>query len=236
MEFKYVPTEWGPIPDLSPEESFYYNLLGDVSDNSSSSFPLFDFIPLSESGIIDKYESLDLDEPVNDPGYSRRRSSGGKKESWFKDQYIKAVGGVDKYYDFFSEIARVESGYTPDIQNLSGAPAYGLFQFWEDGRVNNISTFAGVDINTFLNDPILQIQSARRLANSFLSQFTNEDFARARELGYSESALLAGAWCGGVNGVRNLLHYGKNASDRHWNKNGHGTSVKERMDLFNNMF
>ena len=108
----------------------------------------------------------------------------------------------------------------------------------QDGKKwNNISKFAGVDIQTFRNSPILQIKAAEKLANAFLSQFTEEDKKRARELGYSDSALVRGAWMGGVGGVRNFLYKGINASDNHWDKKtGKGSNVKAAMDRGNNYF
>ena len=57
----------------------------------------------------------------------------------------------------------------------------------------NIRDYAGVDIDTFRRSPEIQIQAAHKLANAFLSGFRDKDRARARELGYTDSALLAGA-------------------------------------------
>lgn len=161
----------------------------------------------------------------------------GKGYEDFKSNY--AAAGVDpKKFEFFASLAKHESNFNPTVQNKTGAPAYGYFQFMQDGKKwNNISKFAGVDISTFRNDPILQIKAADKLANTFLSQFTEADKKRARELGYSDSALVRGAWLGGVGGVRNFLHKGINADDKHWDKlSNKGTSVKEAMDRGNNYF
>ena len=155
----------------------------------------------------------------------------------FKENYKKA--GIDPAkFDFFASIAKHESNFNPTVQNKAGAPAFGYFQFMQDGKKwNNISKFAGVDIQTFRNSPILQIKAAEKLANAFLSQFTEEDKKRARELGYSDSALVRGAWMGGVGGVRNFLYKGINASDNHWDKKtGKGSNVKAAMDRGNNYF
>lgn len=155
----------------------------------------------------------------------------------FKSNYIAA--GIDpKKFEFFASIAKHESNFNPTVQNKAGAPAFGYFQFMQDGRKwNNISKFAGVDISTFRNDPILQIKAADKLANAFLAQFTEADKKRARELGYSDSALVRGAWLGGVGGVRNFLHKGINADDKHWDKKTHkGADIKGAMDRGNNYF
>lgn len=161
----------------------------------------------------------------------------GKGFDDFKENYKKA--GIDPAkFDFFASIAKHESNFNPTVQNKAGAPAFGYFQFMQDGKKwNNISKFAGVDIQTFRNSPILQIKAAEKLANAFLSQFTEEDKKRARELGYSDSALVRGAWMGGVGGVRNFLYKGINASDNHWDKKtGKGSNVKAAMDRGNNYF
>lgn len=161
----------------------------------------------------------------------------GKGYEDFKSNYEKA--GIDpKKFDFFASLAKHESNFNPTVQNKTGAPAFGYFQFMQDGKKwNNISKFAGVDIATFRNNPVLQIKAADKLADSFLSQFTEEDKKRAKELGYTDSALVRGAWLGGVGGVRNFLHKGINADDKHWDKLGNkGTSVKEAMDRGNNYF
>lgn len=155
----------------------------------------------------------------------------------FKSNYEKS--GIDpKRFEFFASLAKHESNFNPTVQNKAGAPAFGYFQFMQDGKKwNNISKFAGVDVSAFRNNPVLQIKAAERLADTFLSQFTEEDRKRARELGYSDSALVRGAWLGGVGGVRNFLHKGINADDKHWDKKDHkGSSIKEAMDRGNNYF
>lgn len=150
-----------------------------------------------------------------------------------------AASGVDRSkFNFFAKLAKKESGFDSKIQNKFGAPAYGYFQFMQDDKKwNNIRTFANTDIESFRNNPILQIQAADRLANSFLSDFNQKDLDRAKELGYSKSALVAGAWLGGVGGVRKLLHEGKSVNDYAWSKDKKsGADMKSRMDEFNNMF
>lgn len=93
----------------------------------------------------------------------------------------------------------------------------------------------GVSVEEFRNNPRLQIEAAAKLAEQFKSQFTEEDRRLAKEKGYSENALLAGAWLGGVGGVRKVLRGEGNPSDKHWSKEEKGTTVKDRMDKFNKM-
>lgn len=44
-----------------------------------------------------------------------------------------------------------------------------------------------------MNSPILQIKAAEKLADEFLKAFSRRDLEKAKELGYSKSALVAGA-------------------------------------------
>lgn len=63
----------------------------------------------------------------------------------------------------------------------------------QDGvRWNNISKYAGVDIDTFLKDPVLQIRAARSLASDFLDQLKWDDYNVAASMGYDKQALLGG--------------------------------------------
>jgi hypothetical protein len=116
-----------------------------------------------------------------------------KGEFEFEENYKKAFGGKDDMYTFFSRLAKNESGYNSTIRNMTGAPAWGHFQFMEDGKKwHNITRYAGVSTGEFLRNPVLQIQAAKRLANSFMSQLTPEDRAKAREKGITDSGLLGG--------------------------------------------
>lgn len=137
-----------------------------------------------------------------------------------------------KYRTFLTKIAKVESGFNKSIQNRAGAPAYGYFQFMQDGKKwNNISKYAGVDINTFRQNPEIQIEAAIKLAKSFENQFSKEDKRLAKEKGYTLFGLLGGAWLGGAGGVRKYLRQNRDTSDKHWG--GTGTSVGARMRAFN---
>lgn len=150
------------------------------------------------------------------------------------DRVEKINPEAKKYRKFLTKMAQQESGFNKSIQNREGAPAYGYFQFMQDGKkYNNISTYAGTDIETFKNNPDLQIQAAIKLAKSFENGFNESDKKLAKEKGFTVLGLLGGAWLGGVGGVRKYLQGKGNPSDRHWSKEGKGTSVGDRIRMFN---
>lgn len=129
-----------------------------------------------------------------------------------------------------THLAQVESGFNSSIQNRTGAPAFGYFQFmqglYKGTNHNNIGQYAGVDINTFRNSPVLQIRAANKLANSFMSSFSKTELNRLHQLGWTDNAILAGCWLGGPGNVKKLAFRGIDSSD--------GTdTVGKRMKKFN---
>lgn len=150
------------------------------------------------------------------------------------DEVVAEDNSASKYRDFLTRIAEKESGFNSYIQNQAGAPAYGYFQFMQDGnRYNNITTYAGTDVETFRNNPKLQIKAAIKLAKDFEKGFSKQDLEEAKKKGYSMNGLLAGAWLGGVEGVRRYLYGMGDPSDKHWSSSGAGTTVGTRIREFN---
>jgi hypothetical protein len=153
------------------------------------------------------------------------------------DEAIKENPEIAKRREFLTRIAAAESGFNHTIQNKQGAPAYGLFQFMQGsakGRSwNNIDKYAGVSIDEFRNNPKIQILAANKLADSFLAGMSEDDRKKAKEQGYTDNAILAGAWLGGNGGVRKALA-GVDLDDKGWSKDGKtGTTVLTRMREFN---
>lgn len=142
------------------------------------------------------------------------------------NEVSKEIPEIEKYRGFLTKIAEQESGFNSSIQNKAGAPAYGYFQFMDFNIPNK-------DIETFRQDPKLQIKSAYNLINQFKSGFNENDLNLAKQKGYSENALLAGSWLAGNGGVRSFLKGLSNPSDKHWSKTGAGTDVATRMKMFN---
>lgn len=158
--------------------------------------------------------------------------SGQKYESFKKEfeQYLISDPDAAKYEKVLTDIAKHESNFNPRIQNTAGAPAYGYFQFWQDGQINNITKFSGLSIEDFINNPQAQIAAAVRMARSIENSFNSEDLRIASAKGYNMNALIRGAWLGGVGGVRKVLRGTGNPTDNKWYKNNKGRSVKTVMD------
>lgn len=176
-----------------------------------------------------KTTSYSISLPENIPGI---RGSAEFEQAY--NEVEKMNPEAKKYRAFLTKMAQQESGFNKSIQNRAGAPAYGYFQFMQDGKkYNNISTFAGTDIETFRKNPKLQIQAAIKLAKSFEGGFSEEDKRMAQQKGFTPFGLLGGAWLGGVGGVRKYLKGLGNPSDKHWSKEGRGVTIADRIKMFN---
>lgn len=158
--------------------------------------------------------------------------------SAFNLYYDQAVnqdptGQLASRRNLLTRLAYQESGFRHNIGNSRGVPAFGYFQFMQGnyrGRnYNNIGQYAGVDLDTFRNSPVIQIQAANNLANYFMNSFSKTEIQRLHQMGYSDSAIIAGAWLGGPGGVRAFAF--KN-QDR---KDANGTGVSTYMKKFNNL-
>ena len=158
----------------------------------------------------------------------------GKGYNFFKselEQYFQHDPGAKMYEDVLTRIAQHESNFNLSIQNKAGAPAYGWFQFWQDGQLNNITHYSGLNIEEFRYNPQAQISSAIKMARDIDRSWTSEDLRLAKQLGYGRNSLLRGAWLGGVGGVRQVLRGLGNPSDAKWyNDKSKGKSVKQVMD------
>jgi hypothetical protein len=173
---------------------------------------------------------------IESEGKSKLEYTPSPGEDPFKESYLKAVGEEDNMYKFFSLLAKNESGYNPKAKNPH-APAYGYFQFMQDGvDHHNISNYGDVDIETFLNTPEIQINAARSLADSFLSHLNEEDLAKMAEKGITRSGALGGMWLGGYGGLKRYLYNNENISDKHWSPSGAGIDMKTQIKRYNGLF
>lgn len=156
------------------------------------------------------------------------------------DEVAKSNTEANKYRKFLTQVAERESGFRQRIQNRAGAPAWGYFQFMQsnDGKYNNIRHYANTNIQTFLNDPKIQINAAIKLARDFENSITSSDKRKALAKGLDlntekgKNAALHAMWLAGPKGFRNWLN-GGNPSDRKWSKNNAGTSVQELINRYN---
>lgn len=150
----------------------------------------------------------------------------------YYDQAMKqdTTGQLAVRRNLLTRLAYYESGFRHDVSNGQGAPAFGYFQFMQGNyrgkNYNNVGQYAGVDIDTFKNSPVLQIQAANNLANYFMRSFSKTELQRLHQMGWTDNAIIAGAWLGGPGGVRAFAFQGKDRSDG-------ATTVGQRMKQFN---
>lgn len=184
---------------------------------------------------------VDVQQPIIKEEQPMKRELFNIKPSKGLDEFNKWYDEVEQedpeaknYRQFLTKMAEQESGFNSAIQNRAGAPAYGYFQFMQDGKkYNNISAYAGTDVDTFRNNPKLQIKAAIKLAKQFERGFNKQDLELAAQKGYTKFGLLGGAWLAGNGGVRKYLQGLANPSDKHWSKSGSGTDVASRIQMFN---
>jgi hypothetical protein len=200
-------------------------------------------IPITrdEPIVVQRKTEEPIEQPVIKEEQPMKRELFDIKPSKGLDEFNKWYDEVEQedpeaknYRQFLTKMAEQESGFNSAIQNRAGAPAYGYFQFMQDGKkYNNISAYAGTDVDTFRNNPKLQIKAAIKLAKQFERGFNKQDLELAAQKGYTKFGLLGGAWLAGNGGVRKYLQGLANPSDKHWSKSGSGTDVASRIQMFN---
>lgn len=150
----------------------------------------------------------------------------------FLDQAIYIDPKLSSKRDFLTAIADTESKFISQ-QNSSGAEKYGYFQMgkWE------IELTKGLNLQKYITDPVSQIISASNLYDWYLSELKRIGaYDLGKEKGYSEEAMIAGAWLGGPGNVKKFLQGKGNASDYHLYNGEGGDNVGDRMDKFNKLF
>lgn len=140
---------------------------------------------------------------------------------------VKRDPSVSKYKNYLVRTAKRESGFNSYIQNQAGAPYYGYFQMGKD----EIKSTTGMTVEQFRNDPVAQILGAVKLYEMNLSTMKrNGAYSLGKARGYSDDALVAGAWLAGPGGVNKYLKGLGDPSDSHWYNNHGGTSVSQIMN------
>lgn len=225
----YTPVETPDIPKFESSDVFSTYNIPIVRDESVVSQPKVDE-PRIDEPIIESA----VNTPMKRELFNIKPSKGLDEFNKWYDEVEKEDPEAKHYRQFLTKMAEQESGFNSAIQNRAGAPAYGYFQFMQDGKkYNNITAYAGTDIETFRNNPKLQIKAAIKLAKSFERGFNKQDLELAAQKGYTKFGLLGGAWLAGNGGVRKYLQGLANPSDRHWSKSGSGTDVASRIQMFN---
>lgn len=225
----YTPVETPDIPKFESSDVFSTYNIPIVRDESVVSQPKVDE-PRIDEPIIESA----VNTPMKRELFNIKPSKGLDEFNKWYDEVEKEDPEAKHYRQFLTKMAEQESGFNSAIQNRAGAPAYGYFQFMQDGKkYNNITAYAGTDIETFRNNPKLQIKAAIKLAKSFERGFNKQDLELAAQKGYTKFGLLGGAWLAGNGGVRKYLQGLANPSDKHWSKSGSGTDVASRIQMFN---
>lgn len=225
----YTPVETPDIPKFESSDVFSTYNIPIVRDESVVSQPKVDE-PRVDEPIIESA----VNTPMKRELFNIKPSKGLDEFNKWYDEVEKEDPEAKHYRQFLTKMAEQESGFNSAIQNRAGAPAYGYFQFMQDGKkYNNITAYAGTDVETFRNNPKLQIKAAIKLAKSFERGFNKKDLELAAQKGYTKFGLLGGAWLAGNGGLRKYLQGLANPSDRHWSKSGSGTDVASRIQMFN---
>lgn len=148
----------------------------------------------------------------------------------FENAFAKAVQrdpSVAKYKNFLTKTAKRESRFDHSIQNQAGAPYYGYFQMGQ----NEIKSTTGLTVDQFRNDPVAQIIGAAKLYESNLNTIKKIGvYEIGKSKGYSDDALVSGAWMGGPGGVKKYLLGLGDPSDSHWYNGQGGSSVGKIMN------
>lgn len=186
----------------------------------------------------DKKENNEISSFLKIPTQEVKAPKNTKKHAWyikssqpegiktFNEAFDKVqtrIPEIKKYRKLLTELAERESTFRPDAaaKNTRGI-ALGYFQFMPFNRKN-------ISPKDFVDNPELQIEMAWKLLKEFKNSFNSSDWNKARNKGYTESAMIAGAWLSGAGGVRNFLNTGYKAQDNL------GTNVKNYMDRFNKL-
>lgn len=171
-----------------------------------------------------------LDSSVQQQRPVQQRLKGPKSFEKALEEAIKINPEVSKYRDFLIKTAKRESGFNSYIQNQTGAPYYGYFQM---GR-NEIKRTTGLSVEDFRKNPVAQILGAVKLYKMNLKTIKALNiYELGKSKGFSDDALVAGAWLGGPGGVKKYLLGLGDPSDSHWYKNGKGgTSVGKVMNQY----
>lgn len=144
----------------------------------------------------------------------------------FNNMYDE-LGEID-FREFLTKIAGLESKWQ---NNPKGNKTHsGLYQI-KNSYLEYYTGIPGITVEDFVNNPKLQTKAALKLAKENYSQIMKDDalLNAARQRGYDEWDLMAGAWLAGYSGMRRQFFTGKEVADIN------GTTISKRMNAYKNM-
>ena len=134
----YTPVETPDIPKFESSDVFSTYNIPIVRDESVVSQPRVDE-PRVDEPIIESAVST----PMKRELFNIKPSKGLDEFNKWYDEVEKEDPEAKHYRQFLTKMAEQESGFNSAIQNRAGAPAYGYFQFMQDGKkYNNITAYA----------------------------------------------------------------------------------------------
>ena len=158
----------------------------------------------------------------------------GKKLSGYKQQDLNAFNkmydelGESDFREFLTKIAGLESKWQ---NNPKGNKTHsGLYQI-KNTYLAHYTDIPNITVEQFVNNPKLQTKAALKLAKENYNQIIKDDvlLKAAKERGYNEWDLMAGAWLAGYKGMRRQFFTGKEVGD------ANGTTITDRMNAYKNM-
>lgn len=195
----------------------------DISDTNQLNYP----------GIRSPFDNtVNTDQTMNLPSNNQDLQSptilkGTPDFERILDEAQKINPEVEKYRDFLIKTAQRESGFDSYVQNKAGAPYYGYFQMGKE----EIKRTTGLSVEEFRSNPVQQILGAVKLYKMNLKTIKALGiYNLGKDKGYSDDALVAGAWMGGPGGVKKYLLGQGDPSDSHWYGGKGGSSVGKIMN------
>ncbi len=233
----YEITEPPPVPRKTYSRDFKHNIekisLNDYSTVTSTDLPKISSKLDIQNPFVFQTERLPAIQNKEDTPLKESTNNILKGSKEFENAFEEACKvdpEVSKYKNFLVRTAKRESNFNSYIQNTTGAPYYGYFQMGKE----EINRTTGLTIEQFRNNPVQQILGAVKLYKMNLKMIKAlKVYDIGKDKGYTDDALVAGAWLGGPGGVKKYLLGLGDPSDSHWYKKAGqkgGSSVGKIMN------
>lgn len=229
-----IKRETDLFQDLNQAEMYHNTYLNDIVETINSPDASQDVFQQEVSDPF-KFQT----EHPNSKSYNQSQNLSQKEEIVLKgpkafeeafEEALKINPSISKYKNYLVKTAKRESNFNSYIQNTTGAPYYGYFQMGK----NEIAITTKMSVEQFRRDPVAQILGACKLYEMNLNTIKKLGvYNLGKEKGYSDDALVAGAWMGGPGGVKKYLLGLGDPSDSHWYKKAGmkgGSSVGKIMN------